>query len=178
MKHIKSFKLFEKSHSIWAAAMSGSTTSTFNADQHEEFCQAVLDWVNETGKEIRWSLWANPHKESDEDRTAKANSFNDMKSRARERWRNDGSAEKYPTVLNALYKPESAPKTMDDFPNDNSAMEKAKHYWDMYVRNGNQVTLVEMGDKLVLALIKDGNIEMAFDNMDSKVDPIAIKDFI
>ena len=178
MKHIKSFKLFEKSHSIWAAAMSGSTTSTFNADQHEEFCQAVLDWVNETGKEIRWSLWANPHKESDEDRGAKANAFNDMKSRARERWRNDGSAEKYPTVLNALYKPESAPKTMDDFPNDNSAMEKAKHYWDMYVRSGNQVTLVEMGDKLVLALIKDGNIEMAFDNLDSKVDPIAIKDFI
>ena len=168
MKHIKSFKLFENN----------SYSNTFDQTQHEEFCQAVLDWVNETGKEIRWSLWANPHKESDEDRGAKANAFNDMKSRARERWRNDGSAEKYPTVLNALYKPESAPKTMDDFPNDNSAMEKAKHYWDMYVRSGNQVTLVEMGDKLVLALIKDGNIEMAFDNLDSKVDPSMIKDLI
>jgi hypothetical protein len=170
MKHIKSFKLFEN-------LSTGS--NTFNANQHEEFCQAVLDWVNETGQEIRWSLWANPHKESDEDRGAKANAFNDMKSRARERWRNDGSAEKYPTVLNALYKPESAPKTMDDFSNDvPSPLEKAKRYWDMYVRSGNQVTLVEMGDKLVMALLKDDNIEMAFDNMDSKVDPSMIKDLI
>jgi hypothetical protein len=102
-----------------------------------------------------------------------------MKARARERWRNDGSAEKYPTVLNALYKPESAPKTMDDFSNDvPSPLEKAKRYWDMYVRSGNQVTLVEMGDKLVMALLKDDNIEMAFDNMDSKVDPSMIKDLI
>lgn len=57
-------------------------------------------------------------------------------------------------------------------------MERAKRYWDQYVKDGKQVTLVEMGDKLVMALIKDGNIEMAFDNLDSKVDPIAIKDFI
>jgi hypothetical protein len=48
----------------------------------------------------------------------------------------------------------------------------------MYVRSDNQVTLVEMGDKLVMALIKDDKIEMAFDNMDSKVDPSMIKDLI
>jgi hypothetical protein len=35
-----------------------------------------------------------------------------------------------------------------------------------------------MGDKLVLVLHKGENIEMAFDNMDSKVDPSMIKDLI
>jgi hypothetical protein len=162
MKHIKSFKLFEKSHSIWAAAMSGSTTNTFNADQHEEFCQAVLDWVNETGQEIRWSLWANPQKESDEDRGARVNTFNDMKARSREKF---GTASKYPEIFNR----------MDDDFTSHSEMEKAKRYWDNYVKDGRKATLVEIGDKLVMALIKDGNIEMAFDNMDSKVDPIMIK---
>jgi hypothetical protein len=67
---------------------------------------------------------------------------------------------------------------MDDFPNDNSRMEKAERYWDMYVKDGNQVTLVEMGDKLVMALHRDGNIEMAFDNMDMKVYPSMVKDLI
>ena len=165
MKHIKSFKLFEKSHSIWAAAMSGSTTSTFNADQHEEFCQAVLDWVNETGQEIRWSLWAFPYNESDEDRGVRANAFNDMKARAHKKF---GTISRYPDT------------TVDDLDplNNDDSMERAKRFWDQYVKDGKQVTLVEMGDKLVMALIKDGNIEMAFDNLDSKVDPIAIKDFI
>jgi hypothetical protein len=156
MKHIKKFnQLFENN----------SYSNTFDQTQHEEFCQAVLDWVNETGQEIRWSLWANPHKESDEERMARVNTFNDMKARSREKF---GTASKYPEIFNR----------MDDDFASHSEMEKAKRYWDNYVKDGRKATLVEMGDKLVMALIKDGNIEMAFDNMDSKVDPSMIKDLI
>jgi hypothetical protein len=156
MKHIKKFnQLFENN----------SYSKTFDQTQHEEFCQVVLDWVNETGQEIRWSLWANPQKESDEDRGARANAFNDMKARAHKKF---GTISRYPDT------------TVDDLEplNNDDSMERAKRFWDQYVKDGKQVTLVEMGDKLVMALIKGENIEMAFDNMDSKVDPSMIKDLI
>jgi hypothetical protein len=88
-----------------------------------------------------------------------------MKARAHKKF---GTISRYPDT------------TVDDLDplNNADSMERAKRFWDQYVKDGKQVTLVEMGDKLVMVLIKDGNIEMAFDNLDSKVDPIAIKDFI
>ena len=156
MKHIKKFnQLFENN----------SYSNTFDQTQHEEFCQAVLDWVNETGQEIRWSLWANPHKESDEERMVRVNTFNDMKARAREKF---GTASKYPEIFNR----------MDDDFASHSEMEKAKRYWDNYVKDGRKATLVEMGDKLVLVLHKGENIEMAFNNNDEKVDISSVKDLI
>lgn len=156
MKHIKKFnQLFENN----------SYSNTFNQTQHEEFCQVVLDWVNETGQEIKWSLWTDPRKESDEERMARVNTFNDMKARAREKF---GTSSKYPEIFNR----------MDDDFTSHSEMEKAKRYWDNYVKDGRKATLVEMGDKLVLVLHKGENIEMAFNNNDEKVDPSMVKDLI
>ena len=161
MKHIKKFnQLFENN----------SYSNTFDQTQHEEFCQAVVDWANENGYTadagtIKWSLWADPRKESDEDRGARVNTFNDMKARAREKF---GTASKYPEIFNR----------MDDDFAPHSEMEKAKRYWDKYVKDGRKATLVEMGDKLVLVLHKGENIEMAFNNNDEKVDLSSVKDLI
>ena len=56
--------------------------------------------------------------------------------------------------------------------------ESAKKYWDMYVKGDKTFTLVEMGNSLVGVLHTDGNIELAFDEMDIAVDKSKIKDLI
>ena len=56
--------------------------------------------------------------------------------------------------------------------------EGAKKYWDMYVKSGKTFTLVEMDKSLVGVLHTGDNIEMAFDEMDNKVDQSKLKDLI
>jgi len=56
--------------------------------------------------------------------------------------------------------------------------EKTKSYWDAYVKDEREMTLVEMGDKLIAVLHEDGNIIMAMDNMDKPIDWSTIEDKI
>jgi len=56
--------------------------------------------------------------------------------------------------------------------------ERTKMYWDAYVKGEREMTLIEMGDKLIAVLHEDGNIIMALDNMDKPVDWEIIKDKI
>ncbi len=55
---------------------------------------------------------------------------------------------------------------------------QSKMYWDAYVKGEREMTLIEMGDKLISVLHEDGNIIMALDNMDRPVDWNLIKDKI
>lgn len=54
----------------------------------------------------------------------------------------------------------------------------ANRYWDMYVKGDREMHLVEMGDKLVAVLSKDGEVLFAFDNEDKVVDLELVKDKI
>jgi len=53
--------------------------------------------------------------------------------------------------------------------------DRTKMYWDAYVKGEREMTLIEMGDKLVAVLHEDGNIIMAMDNMDKPVDLDMVK---
>jgi hypothetical protein len=52
---------------------------------------------------------------------------------------------------------------------------QSKMYWDAYVKDEREMTLVEMGDKLIAVLHEGGNIIMAMDNMDKPVDLDMVK---
>lgn len=53
-----------------------------------------------------------------------------------------------------------------------------KMYWDSFVTGDREMTLIEMGDKLIAVLHEDGKIIMAYDNDDKPVDWEMIKDKI
>ena len=53
-----------------------------------------------------------------------------------------------------------------------------KMYWDSFVKDDREMTLIEMGDKLIAVLHEDGKIIMAYDNDDKPVDWEMIKDKI
>jgi len=55
---------------------------------------------------------------------------------------------------------------------------QSKMYWDAYVKDEREMTLVEMGDKLIAVLHEGGNIIMAMDNMDKPIDWSTIEDKI
>ena len=53
-----------------------------------------------------------------------------------------------------------------------------KKYWDAYVKDEREITLIEMEDKLIAVLHENGEIIMALDNRDKPVDWEIIKDKI
>lgn len=54
----------------------------------------------------------------------------------------------------------------------------SKRFWDMYVKGDKQFTTCEMDDTLIGILHTDDKIEMAFDNMDNKINPSDVQDCI
>ena len=53
-----------------------------------------------------------------------------------------------------------------------------KMYWDSFVKGERELTLIEMGDKLISVLHEDGKIIFAIDNEDRPVDLELVKDKI
>jgi hypothetical protein len=51
----------------------------------------------------------------------------------------------------------------------------AKKYWEMYLRGGKTFTLAELGDSLVGILHKGDQVEMAYDNLDNRIDESSAK---
>jgi hypothetical protein len=50
-------------------------------------------------------------------------------------------------------------------------IKQAETFWKQYVNGGKRFTLIEMDGKLIGVLHENGNILMAFDEADVKVDP-------
>ena len=53
--------------------------------------------------------------------------------------------------------------------------DNAKKYWETYLRGGKTFTLAELGDSLVGILHKGDQVEMAYDNLDNRVDERSAK---
>ena len=54
----------------------------------------------------------------------------------------------------------------------------AKSFWDNYLRGDKQFTTCEMNGKLIGIVHKGDKIEMAYDNMDNRINPSDVQDCI
>lgn len=181
MKHVKSFKLFENLN---------SEIKTFGPDEHLDFCKAVAEMAK--GREVRWDLYENPysheHVMGKEDRRSLFNKklgemgmtrteYLDILSNDPEEGRRLGrrlsdelSGDEF-TKRHTVLRPES--------------LKRSKRYWDMYVKDGAEASIVEQDGKLILFIHKDGEIvrrgggrPMAFDNMEMPVDVSSLEALI
>jgi len=176
MKHVKSFKLYENVN---------SEIKTFGPDEHLEFCQAVAEMAK--GKEVRWCLYENPYSEehvmSKDDRRSLFNKKLGEMGMTRTDYSNILMND--PAEGRRLSDELSGKLSGDEFTKRHTALrpdhlKSSKRYWDMYVKDGAEASIVEQGGKLILFIHKDGEIvrgwgekPMAFDNMDM---PIRIED--
>jgi hypothetical protein len=141
MKHLKKFKLFEND-SFNTADM--NVIGTYGPDEHEEFCEAAHEWNKKTGIGNNWSLWALP-----------PSWIKDQSERVKERKLKRGITNPNPKF------------SMDSDYWD--LLERARRYWNMYVKDDKKMSLVEMGDSLFAVLHDDNEINMAYNHEDRKV---------
>lgn len=176
MKHVKSFKLYENVN---------SEIKTFGPDEHLEFCEAVAEMAH--GKEVRWCLYDNPysheHVMGKEDRRSLLNKKLGEMGMTRTEYLDILSND--PEEGRRLGRRLSDELSGDEFTKRHTVLrpdhlKSSKRYWDMYVKDGAEASIVEQDGKLILFIHKDGEIvrgwgdkPMAFDNMDM---PIRIED--
>ena len=189
MKHVKSFKLYENVN---------SEIKTFGPDEHLEFCKAVAEMAK--GREVRWDLYDNPysheHVMGKEDRRSLINKKLGEMGMTRTEYLDilSNDPEEGRRLSDELH---ARLQSEDEFGKRHTVLRPevlgsskitkgghqilpSKRYWDMYVKDGAEASIVEQDGKLILFIHKDGEIvrgwgdkPMAFDNMDM---PIRIED--
>jgi len=138
MKYIKLFENFNQ----------GTMKMSFGSEDFEEFLEEVTKWKNETGSDVRWSLFTQVPEILDTQNISKM--------------RRDSGLKEHPNPERAI---SFQKETWEE------SKQKTKYYWDMYVKGDNQFHVVEFEDKLIGILTDgNGNVLKAFDNMDHKFD--------
>lgn len=56
-----------------------------------------------------------------------------------------------------------------------SELKKSETYWNQYIKGDRQMTIFEMGDKLISVIHSGNRIDYAFDNDDRPVDELKVK---
>jgi len=129
---------------------------TFGSEDHLEFCEQVAKWSKETEQPVHWPFYANPSVSSEP-------YMRDIKK-----------SEYTPHPMSSDGRKLSQGITQTMTKSSAHTVDKAKTYWNMYVKSGKQFSIVEVDGKLI-GVIHSGipraaMIEMAFDNMDRKFD--------
>jgi DNA polymerase III gamma/tau subunit len=125
---------------------------TFESEDHLEFCEQVAKWSKETEQPVHWNLYADPSVSSEP-------YMRDIKK---------SEYTPHPMSSDGRKLSQGINQTMTK--NSAHTVDKAKTYWNMYVKPGKQFSIVEVDGKLIGVVHSGDMIEMAFDNMDRKFD--------
>jgi hypothetical protein len=125
---------------------------TFGSEDHLEFCEQVAKWSKETEQPVHWPFYANPSVSSEP-------YMRDIKK-----------SEYTPHPMSSDGRKLSQGITQTMTKSSAHTVDKAKTYWNMYVKSGKQFSIVEVDGKLIGVVHSGDMIEMAFDNMDRKFD--------
>lgn len=161
MEYLKTFKNFSNTDTTGRSYKSKkfkvnesfyNEPMTFGPEDHLEFCEQVAKWSNETKQPVHWSLYADPSVSSEPYmRDIRKSGYTPHPMSSDGRRLSQG-------ITHAMTK--SGAHTVD----------KAKTYWDSYIKPGKQFSIVELDGKLIGVLHSDDMVEKAFDNMDMKFD--------
>lgn len=125
---------------------------TFGSEEHLEFCEQVAKWSNETEQPVHWSLYADPSVSSDP-------YMRDMTKSAYKPHPLSGDGKRLSQGITHVMTKSNA-----------HTVDKAKTYWDSYIKPGKQFSIVELDGKLIGVIHSNDMVENAFDNMDMKFD--------